>query len=547
MKIKYLFILIITGHICFAQNTVGIISNTSHSFDGYTLFAPSGSTSTYLINNCGELVHQWESQYRPGAVAYLMEDGSILRAAQLNNDQILAGGGGGRIEKISWEGELLWSFDYNNNLVRQHHDFEVLPNGNILILAWERKTPEQAIAKGRDPDLLSNEGLLSEHIIEIRPVGIDEAEVVWEWHIWDHMIQEEDNSLDNYAIISDNPDKFNINNIHIDGNPLNEDFIHFNSIDYHSELDQIMLSSRACSEIYIIDHSTTTEEASGSTGGLRGKGGGFLYRYGNQQVYNRGTSEDQKLWGQHDAHWIPQGIPNAGKILIFNNGTGRPGIDYSQIDMIVPPINNEGSYDLYLDGSYGPDELYFSYDQGTEMSEKRISGSQALENGNILICLGTSGRFIEIDAFKNIVWEYINPDRNGTIVDQGTPSIISNDVFRAYRYGPDYPAFNDTNLTPGPPLESGSFYNCNLYPLASNTQDLNNNLLSINVYPNPVVDILNIEGSSPLGLVEVYNMSGQCVFSKFVDIRKVSIDLGFWGMGVYLLTLPTHKQLITIY
>ena len=41
-----------------SQNTVGIITNHEDSYNGYTLFAPNSSTETYLINNCGEVVHQ---------------------------------------------------------------------------------------------------------------------------------------------------------------------------------------------------------------------------------------------------------------------------------------------------------------------------------------------------------------------------------------------------------------------------------------------------------------------------------------------------------
>ena len=48
------------------------------------------------------------------------------------------------------------------------------------------------------------------------------------------------------------------------------------SIDYNEDLDQIVISSRNMSEFYVIVHSTTTEEASGHSGGNCGMGGDIL-------------------------------------------------------------------------------------------------------------------------------------------------------------------------------------------------------------------------------------------------------------------------------
>ena len=65
-------------------------------------------------------------------------------------------------------------------------------------------------------------------------------------------------------------------------------------------LDQIVLSNHNLSEIWIIDHSTTTLEAASHSGGNSGKGGDLLYRWGNPQAYDQGTGADQLL--NHQQH-----------------------------------------------------------------------------------------------------------------------------------------------------------------------------------------------------------------------------------------------------
>jgi hypothetical protein len=81
-----------------------------------------------------------------------------------------------------------------------------------------------------------------------------------------------------------------------------------NSVSYNAKLDQILISVRSFNEFWIIDHSVTTKEAAGHTGGRSGKGGDLLYRWGNPSAYRAGKTSDQKLFAQHDAHWIPEGL-----------------------------------------------------------------------------------------------------------------------------------------------------------------------------------------------------------------------------------------------
>jgi len=45
----------------------------------------------------------------------------------------------------------------------------------------------------------------------------------------------------------------------------------------------------------VIDHSTTTAQAAGHSGGTYGKGGDLLYRWGNPNAYQHGTAADESF------------------------------------------------------------------------------------------------------------------------------------------------------------------------------------------------------------------------------------------------------------
>ena len=178
--------------------TVGLFLNDSSSFNGYTLFAPLSYINTYIINNEGRLIHLWEGNNRPGLSAYLLENGNLLRTASVTNNTFNAGGKGGLIQEFEWEGDLIWEFEYSSDQYLQHHDVEKLPNGNTLIIAWEYKDFEEVLGAGRNPNLLSQGSLWPDYIIEVEPNGSNSGVIVWEWHVWDHLIQDYDSTQLNY-------------------------------------------------------------------------------------------------------------------------------------------------------------------------------------------------------------------------------------------------------------------------------------------------------------------------------------------------------------
>ena len=429
--------------------TVGLIYCNGNVQPGYTLFSPMGLETSYLIDQYGREVHSWTSPgEHPGLVSYLLDDGSILRPVNLGNNQpgeFSAGGSMGGFERISWDGQLEWFWTFSSETYRSHHDIEPLPNGNILIIAWEYINSTEAEEKGKilsnkSSKQLGSSSVWPDKVLEIKPVGNDDAEIVWEWSFWDHTIQDVDEAKNNYGNISEHPELLDINF----GNE--QDWLHCNGIDYNHILDQIVLSCKSSNEIYIIDHSTTTEEARGSTGGNSGMGGDILYRYGNPENYGRGDFNDQLLFGQHDARWIEEGYPDAGKLMIFNNGNGR-NVSYSSVDVINLPFNGT-NYDIENNQSFGPENLSWTWDIGTDMYSPIISGSTRLANGNTLITVGVQGTFIEVDYLGNIVWKYISPVSTDIMNQGDSIDAAANNVFKVARYDGNHPGLKGRELIP---------------------------------------------------------------------------------------------------
>ena len=520
----------------FAQQTVGLFSNTIDSYNGYTLFAPMASTTTYLIDNCGEKVHSWNSTYKPGLSAYILENGTLLRTRNTNNTTFTAGGSGGGIEMIDWNGNVIWDYTISSSSECQHHDIEYLPNGNILVIVWDSKTSTEATQAGRTT---SGATLWSEKIIEIQPDLIGGGgTIVWEWKAWDHLVQDFDNAKDNFGTVSTSPELFNIN--FTSGNPTNKDWLHINSIDYNAEFDQIILSSHTFSEIWIIDHSTSTAQATSHIGGTFNKGGDLLYRWGNPQTYDQGTAGDQLLFKQHDAYWIADSLTDGGMIMVFNNQAGTPQ-NYSEVNIIDPPVDASGNY-TYSGTTYSPLTFHWTYQSSTptDFYASNISGAQRLPNGNTLICDGPAGTFVEIDYTGNTVWEYINPVSQSGIIAQSNP-ITQNIVFRSYRYPINYNGFNGQTLTPQGYIESGSTFSCSLF-----TTGINDNSFEIetSVYPNPFYNQITIEGNEvELKEIIIYNTLGQNVTALTQKImskeNKIVIDLSNLNKGIYYIKTKT--------
>lgn len=435
-----------------AQNTVGTLLNTPDSYHGYTLISNFGGHDAYLINNCGEVVHEWNCEYKLATTCLVTPEGNLLRSSRLRDSVHIKESGGYRyLDLYSWDGDLIWQGDFDNPTLVPHHDFKLMPNGNVLMTFWEVISLEESIAAGR----VDSFATISTVIREIEIKENNEYEVAWEWRMWDHVIQEADPSKPNYSKIKAHPEKMDMNcKIPNSANlPINpgQNLFHVNSVAYNEDLDQIMFSSRQKSEIYIIDHSTTTKQAKGSKGGKYKKGGDFLYRYGNPYVAQQGTIDDRVLFTQHDAQWIPEGQPHAGNIILFNNGYLRPipvPEWYSEILIIEPPVNKKGHYPLSNNNYYPESEILFQYDGGEDnFFSRAMSGVQPLPNGNYLISSARKSRVLEINKNKELVSDYIIPLKVDKMIAH-SDSLNYWGMFKTQRYAPEFSGFSKKNLTP---------------------------------------------------------------------------------------------------
>jgi hypothetical protein len=118
------------------------------------------------------------------------------------------------VEEVTWDNEVVWShacLPYDSHLT--HHDLEPLPNGNVLVLCWERKTKAQALQAGRRVELIPDGEVWNNLTLELEPnVAEGGASVVWRWSLWDHLVQDYDETKDNYVKdIADHPARFDIN------------------------------------------------------------------------------------------------------------------------------------------------------------------------------------------------------------------------------------------------------------------------------------------------------------------------------------------------
>ena len=487
-------------------------------FDGFALYNAQNNNTTYLIDKEGDIAHIWNCDLNCNYTVLLKNNGNIVRGAVNPGNQLTGAAQGGRVQEIDPDGNIVWEFTYSDNTHLSHHDI-TLVNDNVLLTAWEVKSTNQLTEAGYD-------GATSEkwptHFVEVAHDGSGGGEIVWEWHIWDHLIQDHDETKDNYGVVADHPELIDINMIQSGGGGgpggggpggggpgggpggSSGDWFHVNGVNYNAELDQIAFSSRHASEVYIIDHSTTSAEAAAHIGGNSGMGGDIIYRWGNPSNYDAPGSQ-QIPSAVHDVRWITNdGRPNGGLLQFFNNNGG--GNNTSTVDAIETPLDGY-NYTLEPGQAYGPSTYSWRHTCNGYASGQ--SASNRMSNGNIFVNLsggqGGAGYMYEADSLGNIVWQY-----NAG----GTP--------KAFRYECKHPGIA---ILIDNPCEDET---------ALSEQDLQKN----SIYPNPSNGFFEVRGLDSEDItIQVTNASGVLITEQ----TSTKIDLTTCANGLYFVIVIDEK------
>lgn len=533
----------------------------AQQWGNYTLYSVGNSTNAYLIDTTSAVFNTWTfpSNARTGYSSYLLPGGDLVRTVSHSGNTFNGGGMTGQFQKYDFAGNLTWDFVYSTSTYCMHHDICPLPNGNVLLIVYESKTPAEATAAG----CASAITIWSEKIVEVQQTGPTTGTIVWEWHLWDHLVQNHDPTKANYQTsILDHPELLDINY------SVQRDWIHMNGIDYNPMLEQIVVSSHNLDQWFVIDHSTTTAEAASHSGGNSGKGGDFLYRYGNPDSY--GAAGSTVLNVTHDSHWIPENCPNAGSIVGFNNR----GISNTQssVDRIVPPLNGY-NYDITPGQAYLP----LTYDERHACNgySSNMGNSQHLPNGNLLVCVATSGFIYEVDPAGNLLWSktatgnvaqafrydecYVNnPAPPIPVVSQIVDTLISSAAtsYQWYFNGVQIPGATEQTYLP---TQEGRYlvritdangcvyqYSTGINFVFSSTGITLNNLDSkVSLYPNPTTGIIHIDNSAFKG--NSYESLLHDQFGKLISrsFNNSELDLSSYENGVYFVTLISETGTVS--
>ena len=535
----------------------GVFSASAQQWGDYTLYALQNQYSANLLDTNGNIVKTltFPASAKTGYSTYMLPGGTLLRSVARTGNSFQGGPICGEVQKVDWNGNVVWDYIYSTANYCSHHDVCAMPNGNVLLIAYERKTPTEASAAGCTQSI----EIWPDKIVEVQPTSATTGTVVWEWRAWDHLIQNVYPAKANYySSIVDHPELLNINY------NTQKDWMHMNGIDYNPILDQIAFSSHNLNEWYIIDHSTTTAEAASHSGGNSGKGGDILYRWGHPVNYSATGSSILNV--THDAHWIPEGVPNAGRLVGFNNrGVSNNQSSVDQID--VPRVGYNYSHTAgaaYLPATYTSRLACNGY-------SSNMSNSQQLPNGNQLVCVATSGLIYEVNPAGTTIWSkqltgaapqsfrYDTCYANNLaptipLISSAGANTLSASLADSYQWylngdllvGETNQTINCTQsgiylvrITQAPSCSYSysSGYNFSLTGISSN----DNVIKGISFFPNPANEVIKVGGIEKINesyIVNIYSLDGRLLINAMNAQEIITDEL---SNGCYLISLTTES------
>lgn len=377
------------------------------AYNSYILFDGRDERS-YLIDMNGNDVHTWGysgfpvEMIDPGLNGG--RRGHVLLQKESNNYE------NETLLELDWSGLVAWEWGAKapQGRAAQTHDLARLPNGNTLVLSMRGTVPRQ----------MSSLPVKDQMIFEVAPDG----SVVWKWVASEHLAEFGLNKAALELLRSPGARRrsslLTINNM----SPLGMNRW-YRSGDQRFHPDNILIDSREANFIVIIDKRT------GKIVWRMGPDYPGAFDFSALKNSRQVPRPVDQISGQHDAHLIPEGLPGAGNLLLFDN-QGSAGLPNARLALFM------GSRVLEIDPSRR--EIVWQYDGA---SSKRpvwsffsvfISSARRLPNGNTLICEGMNGRMFQVTRDGEIVWEYVNP-HFGRWADHDTESggDLTNWVFRA--------------------------------------------------------------------------------------------------------------------
>ena len=369
---------------CPAKSYIGgpVLINKKKVDPSYILLSPyialnnfKGKGIVYLLDLLGRVIHKWETKHQVFAALFKKNGNLVITNVVADNlDQYPGGGKSGCISELDWEGKVVW--EYHNSHI--HHDFEIMPNGNIVALMYERIPKDLARRiKGGIPGSECNGDMWSDAIIEIDR----SKKIIWRWCAYKHLDFEE----------------YRLNEL----TPRSE-LMHSNSIRYLEKdpfwgEEAFLISMRHLNTVAIV----------------RKSDGKIIWKSPKSQM-------EGMFSYQHDATLLAN-----GNILAFDNGLfrlqKRPFLRSRVIE--VNPRKNKIVW-WFSGGKTGPELAKFA--------ASILGSAQRLKNGNTMIVNGLQGHLFEVTKNKEIVWDFINP-----CTTFSTGAWKNNIIFRARRYRED--------------------------------------------------------------------------------------------------------------